>query len=90
MSYTRIYPPEAPRPAQRRFQVGDRVVVVNAEPEINGYYGHITDVIADDTKNPRRKGSVVVSFEGHINRPTRSKLLSGEYGMFDDELQHAD
>lgn len=74
----------------RPFGVGDRVVVVDAEPEINGYYGHVTKVIADDNKHPRLKGSLLVSFEGHISRPTRSKLLSGEYGMFDNEVEHAD
>lgn len=68
----------------RRFSVGDRVVVTNAEPGIIGYYGHVTMVING------LKGSLVVSFEGHITRPTHSKLLRGEYGMFDYELQHAD
>jgi hypothetical protein len=70
---------------QRRFAVGHRVIVTGAEPELNGYYGHVTMVIPVRTHPP----SVVVLFEGRAAEPANAKHL-GEYGMFEDEIQHAD
>lgn len=74
----------------RRFDVGHRVIVTNAHPEVDGYYGHIVSRGTAGTTKPM----VLVSLEGRVGGEAEPHYLDPHGDdpcvLYEDELQHAD